>query len=132
MPAFDANLMFRTTGNLTNSVSPTTLTVRGTGIKGMAVRVAVPTAFHDDDTLTAKVYVSDDASNFDLLAQSDNYATLNSNPRDIIVPVITDRKYVKLELVPTSTTAANINFGAVQAGLVVNVGYNYDRSLSFE
>ena len=127
MPAFDANLMFRTTANLTVSESSSGIKIRKTSIRGMAVRVVVPTAFADGDTIMGKVYESDDNSSFNLISQSAVKSGYNTAPGDFFVPFVSKKKYVKLELVVTSTTAANINFGAVKAGLVFNVGFDWSR-----
>jgi hypothetical protein len=132
MPAFDANLMTRTTGNLTTTESGSGVILRGTGVKGMAARAAVPTAYNDNDTLIMKVWVSNDNTTYYLHAQSDTLKTFKTNPRDVIVALVTDHKYAKIQLVPSSTTAANINFGVVKAGFVTGVGYDWDRSLGFE
>lgn len=132
MPVFDANLMLRTTGNLTVSESSSGVTIRGTPVKGMAVKVSVPTAFADLDQIQVKVYDSADNSTYNLLSQSLVKTGMNTNPRDIVVPFFTPRKYVKAELVVTSTTAANINFGAVVAGVVLNAGGEWTRAESFE
>lgn len=132
MTAYDALLMSRTTGNLTTTESGSGIEIRGTPLGGMAARVSVPTAFNDDDTLLIKVYDSADNSSFALISQSQTEDTFKTNPRDIIVPVVTPKKYVKIQLIPSSTTAANINFGAVNAGIVLGVGHNWSRAVSFE
>lgn len=132
MPVFDANLMLRTTGNLTVSESSSGVTIRGTPVKGMAVKASVPTAFADLDQIQVKVYDSADNSTYNLLAQSLVKTGMNTSPRDITVPFFTARKYVKAELVVTSTTAANINFGAVVVGVVLNAGGDWTRAESFE
>lgn len=131
MSAFDNNLMLRTTGNLTVSETSGALTIRGTPVRGMAARVSVPTAFADGDTIQAKVKTSDDDSTYTVIAQSEVLSSFNTNPRDIIVPFTSVRKYVKTELVVTSTTAANINFGAVKSGIVLNTGFAFDRTAGF-
>lgn len=131
MGVFDNNLMFRTTGNLTVSETSGALTIRGTPVRGMSARVSIPTAFADGDTVQAIVKDSDDGSTYVKRFYSDVESTFNTNPRDIIVPVTTLKKYVKLELVVTSTTAANINFGAVKAGMV-NKTIKFDRTAGFE
>ena len=98
MPAFDALLMTRTTGNLTATESVGGIVLRGTGISGMAARVAVPTAYNDDDTLQVLVYDSADNTTYNLIAQSRALDTFKTNPRDIIVPVVTNRKYGKIQI----------------------------------
>lgn len=125
MPAFDNDLMTRTTGNLTVSGSAAK-EIRGTGLKGMTARVVVPDAYHADDTLQAKVWHSDDGSTYTLLTQSEVTDGL-ADGGEILVPFVTEKKYAKIELVVTSTTAANINFGAVKAGFVSGALTDWDR-----
>ena len=51
-------------------------------------------------------------------------------PLDLITPIVTDKKYVKEELVIVGTTATS--FGAVKSGIVFGVGFDQDRSVKFE
>lgn len=132
MPAFDAQLMSRTTGNLTTTESGAFKEIRGTGIHGMSARVVVPTAYHDNDTLYVQVITSADGTNSDEIIQSDTLKTFKTNPRDVYVPFVTTRKYAKILLRPGSTTAANINFGAVKAGFVAGSGFDWTRAVAFE
>jgi len=137
MPAFDDELMLRTTGNLTVSESDGPVTIYGgTPVAGLAVRVTVPTAFDDDDTLLAALYASQDNSTYNLIAQYQGGAedTFKTNPRDLIIPFALppDKWYLKLELIVTSTTAANVNFGAVSAGIAEGFGGDFTRAVSFE
>lgn len=133
MPLFDNNLMLRTTGNLTGneSVGPVTLK-GGTKSKGLAVRVQVPaaTSIGADDTLLAKVYASYDGSTYNVIAQWKKGATkVGASGYEMIVPfAINSKVYVKVELLMTATTT---NFGAVQVGIVQNVGYEWDRNTHF-
>jgi hypothetical protein len=131
MPAFDANLMTRTTGNLTTTESSSGVILRGTGVKGMSLRVAVPTAYNDNDTLTCQVWDSDDDSTYALLAQR-AYTGLKSAPGSVYVAVVTEKKYAKSMFIPSTTTAANANFGAVKSGFVEGVAYNWSRAEGFE
>lgn len=127
MPAFDTYLMFKSSGNVTNSQSNGPLTVNSTPLKGLAARLVVPTAFADGDTIQARYYGSTDGTNYYLLSQSRVLSGFNTAPREVYTPVSGDYKYIKEELIVTSTTAANINFGAVQSGLVENVGRAWTR-----
>lgn len=122
MPAFDALLMFRTTGLLTNSSSYGPLTIHGTGLKGMAARIVFPAHATGgaDDTVLAKIYASADNSTYNLIAQ---YEGGNVKPAtagtEIRIPFSTTKKYVKLELIVTATTPSTA-FGVVKAGLVLD------------
>lgn len=118
MAAFDANLMIRTTGNLTQAESGYAI-INGTPITGLAARVCVPTAFHDDDQLLVYVDVSADNSTYTRIAQSLVNSSLKATPKDIYVIFRTDKKYARIGYTVTSTTAANVNFGAVKAGFVL-------------
>jgi hypothetical protein len=135
MPAFDNSLMLRTTGNLTTaeSVGPVTL-YGGTPVGGLAVRVSVPTAYAALDTMLAKVYASVDGSTYNLIAQYAGGSVSGfASGKDLIIPfsLPPDKWYVKLELTVTSTTAANINFGAVKAGIVEGVNGDFTRAVDF-
>jgi hypothetical protein len=125
MPAFDANLMTKTSGDLTGSDSGDA-EIRGTGLRGMTARVVVPEAYNNNDTLQVKVHVSDDDTTYTLLAQSAVTKDLAAGG-EILVPFVTDKKYGRIELVTTSTTAANIDFGAVKAGFVSGAFTAWDR-----
>lgn len=128
MPAFDDLLMFRTTANLTASETSVAVTINGVPIEGVAARVVVPTAFDDDDTLQVIAKFSDDGSTYIKTEYSPVLSDFKTSPRDVIVPLVGNYKYVKLELIVTSTTAANINFGAVKAGVVLNVNRAWSRT----
>jgi len=127
MPVFDDSLMFRTTASLTASETSAAVTINGVPISGLAARVVVPAAFSDDDTLQVKVKESAAGSTYTILGNSMVLTGFKTNPRDVIVPIVGNYKYVKLELVITSTTAANLDFGAVVAGVVLNVNREWDR-----
>lgn len=128
MPAFDANLMFHTTANVTNSQSNGPLTVNSTPMHGLAGRVVVPTGYAAGDTIQAKYYGSTDGSNYYLLSQSRVLSGFTSTtPGEFYTPIVGNYKYIKEELVVTSTTAANINFGVVKSGLVQNVKAKWTR-----
>jgi len=130
MPAFDAKLMFHSSGNLTTSESNGPLIVRGTGYKGLAGRVTVPSSAETTASVKPQYWVSKDNSTYYLACVYQSGAvSLNKNgspaPLELITPIITDRKYIKEELVVVGTTATS--FGAVKSGLVFNVGYDYTR-----
>lgn len=127
---FDANLMFRTTGSLTQSESLGPLTVYGGKIDGMAARVIVPTANGANDTILPKVYESADGSTYNLVAQHGKGAQKpTSAGMELIIPfpVRIGKRYIKLELVVTAASTTT-NFGTVIAGIVPNLGYEWDRS----
>jgi hypothetical protein len=126
----DANLMFRTTGTLTQDESLGPIVVYGGMRHGLAVRTVVPQGYGANDTVWPKVYLSADGSTYNLVAQHAKGAQKpGSTGLHLITPfaVPPGKWYVKLELDVTvaSTTA---NFGVVTAGIVENPGYDWDRS----
>jgi hypothetical protein len=130
MPAFDANMMFRTTATLTQDESLGPITVYGGQRHGLAVRVVIPSGYGANDTVWPKVYLSADNSTYNLAAQYARGAQKpGSTGLELIVPfaVPPGKVYVKLELDVTvaSTTA---NFGTVVAGIIENPGIVWDRS----
>lgn len=130
MPAFQEELMFRTTGDLTVAETSAALTIYGTSIKGMAARIVVPgsTDLGAADTLQAEYHGSADGSTYHLFATSEAVAALVAGG-EIITPIVCTYKYIKEELIVSATTT---NFGAVVSGLVTGVGFNWDRAVSFE
>lgn len=130
MPEFDANLMFRTTGNLTQDESLGPITVYGGIQDGLAVRVVVPTANGANDTILPTVFLSSDGSTYNIAARYAKGATKpTSSGMELIVPfaVPAGKWYVKLELDGTAASTT-YNFGVVQAGIVENPGFDWDRS----
>ena len=137
--AFDNLLMFRTSGNLTQSESNGPLTIRGTSIEGgMAGVVIVPSSAETLASVLPRYYVSDDDSTYTLLAtypggakSIDVNAGGSNNLSEVLTtPIVTDKKYVKEELVVAGTTATS--FGAVVSGLVGPRGFDFSRAVGFE
>lgn len=129
---FDSNLMFMTTGDLTESMSLGPLTIYGTPIHGMAVRISVPTGYLND-TIAAKLYASTNGTNYNVLAAHAKGAVNTIGGVDIMVPFALPKglkTYLKLELsvLIASTTAV---FGAVKAGIVLGGGASIDRSVDW-
>lgn len=133
MPAFDSLLMFRTTGSLTQDESCGPVTVWGGIQNGLAARVVVPSANGANDTLLPKIYSSDDNSTYNLVAQYVGGATkIPTGGMEFIIPFIVKpgKQYIKLELDGTAASTT-YNFGAVQAGVVSNPGFDWERSSNF-
>lgn len=134
MPAFDANLMFRTTGNLTQDESCGPLTVYGGQRRGLAVRVVVPSANGANDTILPTVYRSTDGSTYYAIAKYVKGATKpGSGSLDMIIPFFLPpgKNYVKVELDGTAASTT-YNFGVVRAGIVENPGYDWSRVTNFD
>lgn len=127
--AFDANLMFRTTGSLTQDESKGPLTVWGGMEKGLAAQVIVPSANGANDTILPKVYHSADGSTYNLVAQYAGAQTVPTGGLVLIVPfpVLPGKNYIKLELDGTAASTT-YDFGAVVAGIIPNPGHDYDRA----
>jgi hypothetical protein len=132
MPEFDAQLMFRTAGSgaLAANASFGPLVVYGGIREGLAARVAIPSANGINDTIYPKVYISQDGTNYNLAAQYAKGAVKpGAGSLDMIVPfpVLPGKNYVKLELIGAAASTT-YNFGVVQAGIVQNPGFDWDRS----
>jgi len=129
MPTFDANLMTRTTGDLTQSESSSGVEIRGTPIHGMAAYFVLPSTVGTTTDVLPRVWVSDDDSTYVLAASYPGGAqSWASGGKEFVVAFVSDKKYVKTELVINGTA----NFGAAKAGIVLNVGYDWTRAVSFE
>jgi hypothetical protein len=127
---FDANLMLRTTGTLTQDESVGPVTLYGGDIKGLAARVVVPSAYGANDTVLPKVYASTDGSTYNLVAQHAAGAVKpGSTGTKLIVPfqLPPGKWYVKVEL-DVTVASTTPNFGVTLVGIVQNPGFAEDRS----
>ena len=132
---FDNSLMFRTAGegDLTAAESGGPVTIYGTPIKGMSVKVVVPGANGADGTFDAKLYASTDGTNYNVIARSQEGPSHKpgTDGHTYIIPFSLpkgQKTYLKLELEGTDTTT---NFGAVVAGLVLGRGAEVDRDVDW-
>jgi hypothetical protein len=132
MPAFDNDLMFRTTGNLTASMTTSALKVRGLPVAGMAVRIVVPSSVGTTNTLLARVHGSNDDSAYNLVAQhpGGTIAPASGVATELIIPLAGDKKYYKVDFVVAGSTGTP-NWGAVKAGLVEGVGFDWTRAVDW-
>jgi hypothetical protein len=137
-PAFDNLLMFRSTGVVTNSQSNGPLTIRGTGYIGMAARVTAPitgTQTVVTGFLLPRYWVSETngAGTYHIAfthpGGAAGCAYIPSVGLDLIIPIVTNYKYIVEELIVIATTPS---FGVVQSGLVTAVGFDWDRAVHFE
>ena len=134
MAVFDYRLMFMSSGNLTktSTVPAAGLKIRGTGIKGAAARVVFPTTPGLSAQVLPTVLASDDDSTYHTIASYPGGAlSWESGGKEVYIPFTTDKKYVKMTFTVTGGSTAT-SFGAVKAGVVEGVGYDWDRSVSFE
>lgn len=130
---FDNELMFFTTGGQTDSVSSSALVIRGTPVRGLAVRVLIPQATDTTTTILPRVWVSNQRSGGTFrLASVYSGGALNgpdSAGQEVIIPLVDiSAGQVKLELLVTGTTGS---FGTVIAGLVENPGGDWSRNVDF-
>lgn len=134
MAVFDHALMFMSTGNLTKTgYSTNALKIRGTPIGGLAARIVVPRSPGVTGKILPSLYVSDDNSTFRLAATYPGGAQswlYSAGGKEFILPVETDKKYVKLYFTITGGTTGT-SFGAVKAGLVEGVGRDWTRAVNF-
>ena len=130
MPAFDALLMFRTTGALTTNESTGPVILYGGNNDGLAVRVVVPGANGVNDSVNAKVYRSTDGSTYNLVSQYANAGVKTYGGAELIVPfpLYPGKQYIKLELLPT-VASTTVSFGTTVAGVVENPGMDWERSV---
>jgi len=129
---FDSNLMFRTTGNLTVSESCGPLTIYGTGIKGMAVEVIIPSANLNDSVLPV-LWTSADATTYYVLAKYKDGAVLCTGGKTLYLPFVIpkgEKRYLKLELSVSINSTTGV-FGACRAGVVLGGGASVDRTVSW-
>lgn len=136
MPAFDVKMMFVSSGAITQSESNGPITVRGTGLKGLAGRVCIPSSAETTASILPRYWVSADNTTYFLAATYQSGAqsmNVNGSPPalELITPIITDKKYIKEELVVVGTTATSFGSGFA-SGLVFNVGYDHKRKVLFD
>lgn len=131
MAVFDNDLMFRTTGALTAKETKGPIILRGTPVKGLTVRISVPANASTTKTLTAQLYVSNDNSTYvPLTPYESNPVTIAAAAgADLILPLATSKKYVKLEIVPGGGAGG---CGVVVAGIVPSaLGFDFKRTVDW-
>lgn len=122
MSVFDNLLMFFTNTTITANISSSALTIWGTPVEGVGIRVSIPQSAEASGTVQARLWVSQDNSTYRLAAVS-KIATSIATGGDIVFGGegrLGEAKFAKLELLVTGTTAASFNFGQVKAGIVPN------------
>lgn len=134
MPVFDHALMFHSTGNITKSGYATNaLKIYGTPVKGASVRISFPDSPGTTAPILPSLYVSDDGSTYTLCATYPGGAQglpVNAGG-ELVFSFISKKKYAKLYFAITSGTTGT-SYGAVQAGLVPVVGWDWSRAVAFE
>jgi hypothetical protein len=130
---FDSNLMFRTTtGAMTVSESLGPITIYGTPIHGMAVRIEIPSA-NLNDTVLPTLYASQDGTTYNVMARYRKGAVLCTGGKSLFLRFAIpkgEKTYLKLELSVSINSTTGV-FGVVTAGLTVGGGANVDRDVSW-
>ena len=137
MPAWDYNLMFKSSGNLTktSTVPAAGLIIFGTPVTGLGVKMLFPTSPGLSATVLPEVHVSEDDTTYYVAATYPGGAQSWASGSKILfmgfeVPQ-GKYKYVKLDLNITGGSTAT-SFGAVKAGLVLpGSGDPLDRTKNF-
>lgn len=131
-PVRDTNLMLRQTsdGDLTATATLTAKQIEGTFAKGMALQINAPTAWTGTSpTLTITMHgdtdnssgaTSDDAkiATFEVITAYGEY----------ILPFSTPKRSIVVELTVAGTSP---NLGALEIGIVENVGKAWSRGIEF-
>lgn len=134
MTVFDHSLMFHSSGNITKTGYATNaLKIYGTPKNGLGVRISFPSSPGTTVPILPSMYVSDDNSTYYLAASFPGGAQswTKATGKDLIFGFISNKKYAKLHFTITSGTTGS-SFGAVQAGIIENVGWDWSRAVGFE
>ena len=135
---FDYGAMFKSSGNLTKTetVPASGIKIKGTALKGSAVRVVFPTtAYGTGDQVLIEVQASVDDSTYRTVATYPGGAlSWASGHKSVVMPfaVPPGYDYAKLKFtVSGGTTTDGCNFGAVFAGIVPQVHGNWHRNVDW-
>lgn len=122
---FDSELMLRiaSAGNLTANANTGSKKIKGTPIRGLALRIHVPAAGGTTPTLSVSVQDSADDSTFTTIA---THATINA-VGEYVLPFATDKPFVRAAITVGGTTP---NFGAVEIG-IVEMGRKFSRAVNW-
>lgn len=120
----------------TSVLSADTLDIEGAPIAGLAMRVDV--AHNHGSTIagTFTVYVraasSTPVSSSDpIVGQSEDYVESEDGNFQLIVPFVTNKRYVRCEFAPGHAASDSPSFSVVEAYVVHNVGWVWDRNTNF-
>lgn len=131
MPARDASLMMRLTsdGDLTAAAALTAMNIDGNLPNGLALQINAPTAFTGTSpTLTVTIHGDTDSSSG---CTSDDAVVATKTITaygEYILPFQTPLRSIMVKLDVTGTSP---NLGAVEVGLVSNVGQGWTRITEF-
>jgi hypothetical protein len=126
--------MFQSTGNITKTgYAANAVKIYGTPVNGLGVRILFPSNDGTTVPILPQLYVSDDNSTYYLAATYPGGAQswTDGTAKELVFGFISNKKYAKLYFTLTTGTTGS-SFGAVQAGIVENVAFDWSRAVSFE
>jgi hypothetical protein len=133
-PTKDANLIVRAAsdGDLTATEGCGGFDVSKTPIEGMSLWVMVPDVDDTADVLDIKIFESSASTAADTTDLIASHPQLDGDTvvGEWVIPFVTDKRFVYVEFV-VGVGGGTPNFGAVEAALVLNVGYEWSREVSF-
>lgn len=126
----------------TNRMSADTLSIEGTPLKGLAVRLNVGYTAGNTAVLTGTLNVivhaasSTPVSSSDpIVGQLDSPIIMSSETAgytvEKIIPFTTEYRYVRAEFALTTVASDSPSWSQVEAFVVENVGLEWDRSVNF-
>ena len=134
--AFDGNIMFKSSGNLTKTetVPSSGIKLRGTPVNGLAARVVFPTTPGAAATVLPKIIASVDNSTYRDIAEYPGGAlSWASGGKELMIPFAVPRPYHYVKMVFTITGGSTAcSYGAVQAGIVVRAHGDWSRKIRWD
>jgi hypothetical protein len=132
---FDYGAMFKSSGNLTATLTTSSIKMRGSGRQGSSVRVHFPSTSGTREQVLVAVHASVDDSTYRICATYPGGAiSWASGAKTINVPFHLPKGYFYGKVVFTvtgGTTTTGAGFGAVYAGLVPKAD-DWDRQVRFD
>jgi len=130
MPVYDANLL-SINAAVTATKNGTGLKIRGSGVRGLAMRFYIPSTTGTTNQMLATVAASDDDSTYTTIATYvEGAQSWASGAKHWVVPFATSKKYVRAVLTLTGSTGTP-NFGTCIAGVVDRVHADWSRDVDF-
>jgi len=114
-------------GALSATVTLASIEINGTPPGGLALRVSCPTAFTGTSPSLAMTVYASSSSTATSDGQQVGYRILTAYG-DYIMPFVTSKRSVIVELTVAGTSPS---LGAVEIGIVKNVGFDWNRNIEF-
>jgi len=134
--AFDGNIMFKSSGNLTktSTVPSSGIKLRGTPVDGLAARVMFPDTPGASAQVLVAIHASMDDSTYRVCSTYPGGAlSWASGGKEIMVPFGEARPYDYVKMVFTITGGSTAcSFGAVQAGIVHRAHGDWTRKVRWD